>query len=241
VLVASSEWFPLRIWGPLAVGGPEAEVAVVTSGGGLLDDHLHITIHTAVGAKVRLRQIGATRLLAGREASSALLEAHLEPDSSLIALSEPYIPCGSTVFEQRTTIVMDETASAIVGEVVTAGREGLGERFEYRRLAFRLQVFMSSRLVLQDQLSLEPARGHLPALLGNNSHLATLAVLGRAAAETLPRAIHDLLQASPVKGGASQPVPGVVVVRILGRSAFELQQLLSSIVDLASAQAGCGS
>jgi urease accessory protein UreH len=107
------------------------------------------------------------------------------------------------------------------------------ERFIYRWLDFRLQVIMSSTLALLDRISLEPARGHIPAMFGAASHLATLAVLGRPATPTLPSAIHHLLQEGQVLGGVSAPAPGVILVRLLGDSAFRLQQMQEAIVELA--------
>jgi urease accessory protein UreH len=233
---AATAQFPLSIWGPLAGAGPDAEVALLSGGGGLLDDSLHITISAEAGAHARIRQIGSTRLLPGRAASTLRFDATLGPESCLVALSEPYIPCGAAAFHQRTSIVMDESASACVGEVISPGRQDLGERFLYRWLDFRLQVVMNSTLVLQDRLHLEPARGHLPALLGASSHIATLAVLGRLASTTLPPTIHTLLKAAPVLGGVSAPAQGVIVVRMLGDSACALQEMQETIVQLARHQ-----
>ena len=235
VLVESRAEAPLAVRGPLAGGdGAECGAAVLVTGGGLLAaDSLHITIHTERDARAVLSTVGATRLLPTAAMCSQELALHLGRDCALTYMPDPLIPCRDAAFRQRVTVDLDPGATVILGEVIAPGRLAHGERFDYRSLDLRLRVECAGRPLLIDRLLLEPAAGHLQALLGPYTHLATLQILGPSATAGLAARLHGLFPAQDMIGGASRPAEGVLLVRVLGCNAHALHTVLGRIAVLA--------
>ena len=248
---------PLYLSPPLAdTADGELALALLTTGGGLLgDEQLALHVELEPEANLALRTIGALRLLPSGSACGQEMRIRLGAGSRLTYLPEPLIPCAGASYRQRTIIELEGDATAVIGEVLSPGRLARGERFAYRHLDLGLRILRNGRPLLIERTLLEPAAGMLPQLLGEATHLASLVIAGPRADDTLVAHARALLEhdayldatmpahgettdqlpaqapgsRAGLLGGATRPATGLVVVRVLGRSAHELQRLLAAI------------
>jgi urease accessory protein len=223
---------PFHVSGPLwREDAAVATVALQTSGGGMLSgDALHVSIHCAEGASARVGGVGATRLLSSATASRQDIRIRLEQGSALLYLPEPLIPCKDAQFVQTMEIDASASATAVVGEIVTSGRAGLGERFTYRHLSFQALVRRDGIPACRDRLLLEPDAGHIRSQFGDFSHLGTLMLIGPTSTQEMAAALHGLLEIQDILAGVTQAAAGVLLVRLLGSSAYALRALMDRVV-----------
>jgi urease accessory protein UreH len=218
---------PLHARPVISASPTMARVLLLRTGGGLLgEEQLQLELLLGANAQATVAAVGATRLLRAARTCRQQINVRLECRSRLLLLPEPLIPCAGAAYEQIMHIDLDESATFIGCDLVTAGRIGSGERFAYRRLDLHTVVQRSGQLVLRDRVILEPAAGYLRSALGSWTHLATLTAAGLGITDAGLERLRDHLEAAQVYGGATLPAPGIAVARMLGRNAHELHELL---------------
>jgi urease accessory protein len=224
---------PYHLSGPLCVGdATRADVLLQTSGGGMLSgDALRLAVYCGDGARARIGGVGATRLLPAEAESRQDIRLHLEPGSTLIYMPEPLIPCAGAAYSQTMEIDAGDGATAVIGEMVTAGRVAHDERFAYRRLSFAALIRRQGRVIMRDRLLLEPGAGHLPVQLGAYTHLAGLTLIGTRSTAAMAAVLHEHLDASGVFSGVTLAAEGVLLVRMLGHGAHPMRALIDRIGD----------
>jgi urease accessory protein len=111
-----------------------AAVTICSPAGGVLQgDRLCIEVVVDAGAQLRLETQSATRLYAMPDASaSGQVSLKVGPGAFLEYVPDPLIPFANACYRQESQWEVDESATLIVGEVVTAGREARGEKTSYR-------------------------------------------------------------------------------------------------------------
>ena len=73
---------------------------------------------------------------------------------------------------------MTEEAQAIVGEIITAGRVGRNEIFEYQCFKSSFEVFWDKQLQMWDSIRLTPESNLKEnGILGEFTHISTLWIL----------------------------------------------------------------
>ncbi len=231
ILMDSYVRAPLYASRPLVTAATaEARVLLMTSGGGLMHgDTTHVDVYCQTGAHARIGTVGATRLLPAGVECRQTVALRLEAGSLLAYFPEPLIPCADASYTQDTRLDIDAGATAILGEIIAPGRLGYGERFAYRNLALRLRVWRGGRIALVERLLLAPDSSHMQILLGDYTHLASLTLIGPAATAGMATEIQKILCERAGAGGVTQAAEGVLVVRVLGSSSYELQELLYAV------------
>lgn len=70
----------------------------------------------------------------------------------------PAIPFGASAFSNEVKVELaDESAGFILGDTISCGRYGMGERFAYRYYKSRIEVRKKGKLVYRDHTFFEPA------------------------------------------------------------------------------------
>jgi len=132
-------------------------------------------------------------------------------------LPEPTILYPDARFRRETTLEVGEDATALVGEIVVAGRLARGEAFDFDRLYSRLTVEGPDGLLAQDTTDIAPelADPRRPGVVGESPVLGSLYAVGTPG---LADSIHDRVAAvDAVRGGATElPNDAGVLVRALG-------------------------
>jgi urease accessory protein len=157
-----------------------ASVTICSPSGGVLQgDHLSIDVALEAGAKLRLETQSATRLYAMPDSSaSADVSLKLGPDAFLEYVPDPLIPYAGARFRQTSTWVVHESATLIVGEVITAGREARGEKAMYQRVDSSVELQRpGGDFVFADACILAPGEPHKLGFLGDFTVVGSLYVV----------------------------------------------------------------
>ena len=128
----------------------------------------------------------------------------------------------SAEYHQQVYLDLAPGAEAVLWEIVSPGR--LYERFQYRRLVFRLEACLAGRLIALDAVRVEPGSA---AALGGFTHFASLFQFGPQLIQANADDVHARLQAAGITGSASLLPAYGLAVRLLGNSADVLRSALA--------------
>lgn len=217
-----------------------ARVTIVSSSGGVFGgDRLSIRVSVGARAHLRLCTQSATRVYRS-EADEARCRFRLRVGrgATLESIPDEIIPFADSDYVQETDLFLDAGASAIVAEVVTAGRLSCDERFAFRRLRTDLRCRLADGRRLHESVDLEPASRPLGSsvVLGESSAWASFYALS----EDHPNP--DLVEAvdrvmGRVAGGCGGASVGPVgiVGRAVAAEAEELHRAIAGARDLVRA------
>jgi urease accessory protein len=165
-----------------------AAVTICSPAGGVLQgDRLAIEVALDANAQLRLETQSATRLY-GMPDSSAFGSVTLKvgPGAYLEYVPDPLIPYAGAAYRQESTWDVDESATLIAGEVVTAGREARGERARYQRLELVIDARRpGGQTLFSDTCVLVPDDDHSLGFLGDYTTLGSLFVVSSAFRSTM--------------------------------------------------------
>jgi urease accessory protein len=157
-----------------------AAVTICSSAGGVLQgDRLGIEVALDANAQLRLETQSATRLYAMPDSSAfGSVTLKVGPGAYLEYVPDPLIPYAGAAYRQESTWDVDESATLITGEVVTAGREARGERARYQRVELEIDARRSGgQTLFSDSCVLVPDDGHQLGFLGGHTTLGSLFVV----------------------------------------------------------------
>ena len=226
VLIASHSELPLQVQRPIYRPGGEAVVTLLTPAGALFaGDRVRLHIDCRPGARVIIRQVGATKLHRG-EGMGIELEAEIRVAAGARFAYLPYelIPFAGSEYRQRLRLDLQEGAQALLTEVVSPGR--LGEWFGYRRLELRTEAWVGDRRVVLDAQRIVPTETDPARLLGGFTHFGTRLHLGAGLGQPDADHLHERLQQLGVTGSASVLPAYGVAARVVGTSADRLLRAL---------------
>lgn len=227
-LVERYQKSPLEIMRPLYVdpGLPGmAFIYVMATGGGIAQaDRYRLDLRCGPGAQVLCTTQAATKVYR-MEQDYAVQRVHVTAaDGAYVEyLPDPLIPFAGARFHQSAVLTVDEGATMVYGETVTAGRIARGERHAYTVLTNDLEIRRpDGTLLAVDTVRLWPQRhGGVggPGVFAGHDHVASLFVLsGRCPAAEIADTLHRALTGREVLHGVSV-LPGDcgAWVRILAR------------------------
>lgn len=157
-----------------------AAVTICSPAGGVLQgDRLCIEVALDAGAQLRLETQSATRLYAMPDGSaSGQVSLKLGPGAFLEYVPDPLIPYADACYRQRSVWEVDESATLIAGEVITAGREARGERARYRHVELEVDARRpGGQPMFSDACVLAPDSARELGFLGGHSVLGSLFVV----------------------------------------------------------------
>lgn len=158
-----------------------AAVTICSPSGGVLQgDRLYIEVALDANARLRLETQSAMRLYAMPDGSAACsVNLKVGPGAYLEYVPDPLIPYAGASYRQESTWEVDESATLIAGEVITAGREARGEKAGYRRVEAGVDAMRpGGRALFSDATVLEPRDGRL-GFVGGYTTLGSLFVVSR--------------------------------------------------------------
>jgi urease accessory protein len=232
---------PLKLLNPRNAG-TSAWAYLATYGGGLVGgDALSVYVEAGRGATAFISTQASTKVYRSSLGATQRLHARAADDSLLVLLPDPVTCFRGSRYVQEQHIHMEQSASLVLVDWLTAGRVGSGERWQFTEYRSRTLVWRDGRLVLHDGLVLASEDGDVGIRMGRFNCLALAIVLGpvvRATAARLAGSIGSapvsrradlLLSAAPLADDG-------VVVRIAGVSAEQvggaLRQYLSVVPSL---------
>ncbi|WP_055694069.1 urease accessory protein UreD [Streptomyces prasinopilosus] len=227
-LVERYQKAPLEIMRPLyvdpALPGTACVYVMATGGGVAQADRYRQDFRCGPGTQVLVTTQAATKVYR-MEQDYATQRLHLTAAEGAYVeyLPDPLIPFTGARFHQDAVLTVDENATVVYAETVTAGRIARGERHAYTVLASDLEIRRPDGTPLAvDTLRLRPrARGGVtgPGVFAGHDHVASLFVVsGRRPAAEIADTLHRALAGRGVLHGASVlPEDCGAWVRILGR------------------------
>jgi urease accessory protein len=178
VIEASLARNPLRLLTPRN-HGRGAWAYTSTLGGGLVDGD-EIRLHVQVGrdACALLASQGHNRVYRSSLGSATELVANVEPGAFLALLPDPTVCFAGARYRQRTDVRLAAGASAVLLDVLTAGRGARGERWAFRRYSSELELRIDDRIVVQERTLLDQRHGSVAERMGRFDVLCTILLAG---------------------------------------------------------------
>jgi urease accessory protein len=184
-----------------------ASVTIASPSGGVLQgDRLRIAVEVRPGARLSLDTQSATRLYR-MPVRPARIDARFDIAAGawFEYVPDPWIPFAGSDTTVDTVVVVDMTAAAVIGEIVSAGRVASGEAF--RMTAFRSTVTAirpSGELLFSDATDLVAGRplGD-PGMMGGGAAVGTLHVIAAGTDPGVLRAAIREHAPSTAQAGAS--------------------------------------
>jgi urease accessory protein len=240
-LVRHYQKSPLQIMRPLYVDPSRPDLPVVylmSTGGGVVQaDRLRLDVDCGADTAVHLTTQAATKVHhMDADFATQTVGLCVGPRAYLEYLPDALIPYPGARFFQRTTVIVDPTATVLVGEVLMAGRLARRERHRYDVLATDLEIADADGAIAIDRIRFSPhnfpATG--PGVLGEHTLMATLFVVSplRPAA-TIADALHAAVADLATAGVSVLPDDRGAWVRILGTDSPTVQITLRRVWDAA--------
>ena len=229
---------PLHVYRPIQLDPWRPDMAFIfvqQSGDGFVHgDRCRIDIDCGPGTAVHVTTQAASNVYrAERNFATQLVNLRVGPGAVLEYLPDPVVPYRGSRFFQRTSVTVDPDATAILGEVLLAGRVAHGERHAYDIYWAETEALdVSGRLLFADTLRISPGELDGPSLgmLGDHDVVGTLFVLTKQPTRELIDLLRTALaeHAQVLSGVGELPNDSGVVVRLLGPASKAVRAALRS-------------
>jgi urease accessory protein len=147
----------------------------------------------------------------------------------------PVIAFADSDFRAHTVInLANETSRLVYSDIFSSGRVMRGESFAFRRYSNLLEVRQAGRLVCRDNTDYQPAAADNPnsirgiGMFEGYTHTAAMLLCNtRVTVDSVREQLAAYAQKKPA--AATTQESGVVLVKALGNSAEELENLISAV------------
>jgi urease accessory protein len=238
-VVADQFWrVPLQVMPPTYQDDDgQAFLYILNPTGGVVQgDRLEVDIAVRPGAQLLLTTQSATKVYRMEEGWGCETNAFAVGAGGLLEyLPDQTIPYARASFRRVTRVDLDATATAIVSDILSAGRVARGEVFEFTHVETEFIVRTEGELRLIDRLRLIPGNSAVDGLgLWEGHHYyGAVYVVSPAARELLTERVAGYLENQEgVRGGVTLPEPGVLVVRVLGHTMWRMKEVLFEVWDI---------
>jgi urease accessory protein len=239
ILAQSRFSLPLQILTPLTLAGGASYLMLLNPTGGVLGgDHLTTEIVQETGTHVCLTTPSATRIYRTLD-EPAILETVIRVGENAILEYFPdhIIPHTNSAVRQSLRVEMTAGSRAILFDSMASGRVAHGERWKFREMDSRTDVFSCNRPVYINRTKILPTL-HPPDRLGWMEDFDYLGTVGFFADgfsnwKEFCSHLNDLLSAIPkIRGAASMLARNGCAVRFLAHSASDMTSTNQKLWDL---------
>lgn len=224
---------PLRVlMSRVAVDEPPQAIMVTTSGGLAGGDRISVQVDVEARARATLSSQAAEKVYGAGEYGPVRVETRLRlaRGARLAWLPQETILFDDARLHRDCMIEVGDEARLLAVESLVLGREARGEILQTGELRETWRVVRAGRLVWMDALRVDdwPARRATRFGLADVRAMATILVVAPRAAQYLDE-VRALLVDAP-RSGATMPVPGVLVVRLLEAGTMGLRRRLCALL-----------
>lgn len=208
-----------------------------TIGGGLLaGDETALDVEVGSGATCFLGTQASTKIhtsVDGRDSRQTL--AARVAGGALLAVVSDLVTCyAGARHVQRASFALDEEASLLLVDGITAGRAARGERWAFAAHASRTEIRLGRDPLLVDALRLDGPPGSVGARMGRFDALATAILVGPRTRAVAAAAL-EAVAAMPIHPGAelyasASALGGAVLVRIAAERHAAAAELLKRLL-----------
>lgn len=210
---------------------------LMTASPGMLDgDDYRIMVTVSKDTRLQLQTQAYQRLYSMQQGAEQHMNVQLQEGAAFSYVPHPIVPHKDASFEGYNRIELAEDCRLVWGEILTCGRKLNGEAFQFKQFHNVTELFYRGKLVLKDNLLIQPARINViaPGQMEGYTHQATL-IYADTRPGAAPVADHLLEILSPEKDiayGVSQTAGPALVLRVLGHGAEQLFNCLRKIENL---------
>lgn len=214
---------------------PSLYLMVMSSSPGILDnDHYDINIQLESRSRLWLESQSYQRLFNMQTGAQQQMKINLLPESTFSYVQHPVVPHEHSILKAHNIISLAENSSFTLGEIVTCGRKHSGEIFRYSRFQNLTEVFCGGKIVLKDNVLLQPQLTDIMTLgqMEGFTHQATLIHINTGIQDLgeIITHTHDFLEnEEDIAFGVSQPFAACMVVRVLGNGGEQLYNAFRQI------------
>lgn len=212
-----------------------AYLMMMSSSPGLLDGDDHrIQIDIDLKAKLQLQSQAYQRLFKMKNASHQTLTVKMAEGSCFSYVPHPIVPQESSTFYSRNEIYMEKGCQLLMSEIITCGRKLSGEIFKYNHFQNLIEVYHEGRLLLKDNVLLQPEIMPLQelGLFEGYTHQGTLLYLntkGISVKELIEEFYEMYHEQSDMEFGISELQKDGFIIRLLGKGGEQLYNIFKNI------------
>ncbi|MGO4294940.1 urease accessory protein UreD [Chitinophaga sp. RAB17] len=221
---------------------PVLRLMMMSSSPGMLDkDHYQLDITVAAGTALHLQTQAYQRLFNMETGARQEMTVRLQTGSTFTFLPHPLVPHEKATYTGYTNIHLAGNCRLIWGEIITCGRKLNGEVFLFTKLHSITQVYAGKRLLLRDNLLMQPGLTDFTAMgwMEGYTHQATFLFFDtheNVAMNETADSLHRYLEEQPrMLAGVTRTQGGGVMVRLLGHSGEQLYECQQQLARLLSA------
>lgn len=221
-------------------GSPRAqdhlEMIIMSASPGIMDsDSLVIDVHVKENAHLKLFTQSFNKLHPMKVGASQETNVLLDKDSMFNYVPHPVTPFKNSIFKTVNTIHVNDGATLIWGDIISAGRVQRDEVFAFRKLHSITRVYQDSKLLVTDNQCLLPQEQPVSDLLffEGYTHQATLLYCGPFAKlmkgemdEILTREYED------VSFGFTECAENTILLRAVGTDGELLYSFLTMLAQM---------
>ena len=180
---------PLKLWMPRRPGGASWIYATTFGGGLVAGDCIQIDLELEADTTTVLTTQASTKVYRSLRDRGCRqqLHARVGPGATLVVAPDPLVCFRGAIYRQHNRVHLADDASLVHLDWLTSGRSARGERWQFGRLATRLEVIRGGRMLLLDSLDLVPRETPLenPLRMGHPPCLAPAVIFGEQMAEAI--------------------------------------------------------
>ena len=224
-----------------------AYLYIISPSGGILQgDRYRTDITLGKSALAHITTQGATRVYKMESSyGTHLVNIKVEEEAYLEYIPDQIIPFRNSRFYQEVELIIHEKGTMIYSEIIVSGRVASGEKFQYDICYIKTVArYQSGKPRFIDIVKLDPRKEDMTVdgILGNFQVLGTIYIITRKQyVKELLYEINEKIKEFEIKvkisGGTSFLPDGQgIIVRLLGKTAGDVKNLIFEVVRLARNQ-----
>lgn len=222
---------------PLKTGIPVSQderlhlVFMMASAGILKGDCFQYDIVCLENTKTTITEQSYTKIFdTGWEGAKKNMEIRLEKNASLYYRPSAVIPFENSSFESSMIVYLDKESEFACSDILTAGRVGMGEQFDFLQYRNRICVMVEEKPVWLEHCYLWPKKMNLTKMvfLDGHTHQGTFYYYGR---KEKQEALLSYDTKAPILLASTAAAAGICI-RVLADTAQDIEEEFARLEEL---------
>ncbi len=221
-------------------GKPDMKVCLINVSAGILaGDSYEMSLNMGDYTRTQWTTQSFTRIHKMKEGfAEQNINISLGQGAVLYFLPRPVIPFAGSSFYSRTRVDMGKDSVLYYSDILSCGRFRSGEIFGFDIFSSRIEIYSGEKLIFLDNIKLMPASQDIRGIgfYEGFTHQATLLIFGSGDRQSSAAQSHSFLsECTDIEFGVSQTDSKGIIIRILGRSAEKLMDIITGLCNEAGA------